>query len=128
MVQADYSESIAPTKTAAIYNVLSAPSPSSGISELNNAVAPPLIPTTPIATPITFSSAPSSSPAALAPVAKAAPTATSAPSSGPPSANSTATNSDDDLHHALTAIEIRLSRMAAAPVNLWNTEGLERDA
>jgi hypothetical protein len=34
----------------------------------------------------------------------------------------------DDLHHDLTGIEIRLSRMASAPVSLWNTEGLQRDA
>jgi hypothetical protein len=32
-----------------------------------------------------------------------------------------------DLSHDLTAIELRLSRMAAAPPNLWNTERLERD-
>jgi uncharacterized protein YgiM (DUF1202 family) len=33
-----------------------------------------------------------------------------------------------DLAHDLAAMEIRLSRMAAAPTNLWNTERLERDA
>jgi len=31
------------------------------------------------------------------------------------------------LSHELTAIELRLSRMAAAPTNLWNTERLEHD-
>jgi hypothetical protein len=34
----------------------------------------------------------------------------------------------DDLSRELAAIELRLSRMVAAPVNLWNTERLERDA
>ena len=32
-----------------------------------------------------------------------------------------------DLSHELAAVELRLSRMAAAPTNLWNTERLERD-
>jgi uncharacterized protein YgiM (DUF1202 family) len=127
-IQQVSAESVAPTKSPAADPKGSAPNPFPGSSESNSAVAPPLIPTKPTATPITSGSIPSSSPAALAPVAKVASTAASAPPSGPPPANSTATNSDDDLHHALTAIEIRLSRMAAAPVNLWNTEGLERDA
>src|SRR5206468_527346 len=35
---------------------------------------------------------------------------------------------NDDLQRELSAIEIRLSRMAAAPANLWNTERLARDA
>ena len=34
----------------------------------------------------------------------------------------------DDLSRELATIELRLSRMVAAPVNLWNTERLERDA
>jgi uncharacterized protein YgiM (DUF1202 family) len=34
----------------------------------------------------------------------------------------------DGLSHELASIELRLSRMVAAPVNLWNTERLERDA
>ena len=33
----------------------------------------------------------------------------------------------DDLSRSLTEIELRLSRMVSAPVNLWNTERLERD-
>src|SRR3954454_2506035 len=32
-----------------------------------------------------------------------------------------------DFSHDLAGIEVRLSRMAAAPTNLWNTERLERD-
>ena len=34
----------------------------------------------------------------------------------------------DDLARQLADIELRLSRMVAAPVNLWNTQRLERDA
>jgi hypothetical protein len=33
----------------------------------------------------------------------------------------------DDLSRELAAIELRLSRMVAAPINLWNTERLQRD-
>lgn len=32
------------------------------------------------------------------------------------------------MNDELAAIEVRLSRMASAPTNLWNTERLERDA
>jgi hypothetical protein len=57
-------------------------------------------------------------PAGAATVAPAAAAAV-----GQPAANPAA----GDLSHELAAIEIRLSRMAAAPTNLWNTERLERD-
>jgi len=53
------------------------------------------------------------SPAASTPVAPAKPQA--------------AGSAADNLSDELSAIELRLSRMATAPVNLWNTERLERD-
>jgi uncharacterized protein YgiM (DUF1202 family) len=62
-----------------------------------------------------------------------APTATQAPASAPAAAAPAATSqppapqASGDLSHELAAVELRLSRMAAAPANLWNTERLERD-
>jgi hypothetical protein len=61
---------------------------------------------------------PTSSAASAMPAAPAAPAATGQTAANP---------ADSDLSHELAAIEIRLSRMAAAPTNLWNTERLERD-
>jgi hypothetical protein len=89
----------------------------------SDAVAPPLIPTTPIATSITSNSAPVAKPAT------STPPATSTASASPvPSVPKVAATPQDDLHRDLTGIEIRLSRMASAPVSMWNTEGLQRDA
>jgi hypothetical protein len=52
----------------------------------------------------------------------------SAPSTSPPAAKlQAAAPVADDLSRELAAIELRLSRMVAAPVNLWNTERLEHD-
>ncbi|HVT29694.1 MAG TPA: SH3 domain-containing protein [Lacipirellulaceae bacterium] len=54
---------------------------------------------------------------------------TAVPQPPAPSHQSPAPNPESaDLSHDLTAIELRLSRMAAAPPSLWNTERLERDA
>ncbi len=39
----------------------------------------------------------------------------------------TASPAGEGISRELTAIDMRLSRMAAAPVNLWNTERLEHD-
>jgi uncharacterized protein YgiM (DUF1202 family) len=59
-------------------------------------------------------------PAATTPVAPQS--AAAAPVAPPPSGPVA-----DDLSRSLTEIELRLSRMVSAPVNLWNTERLERD-
>lgn len=74
------------------------------------------------------------SPSASLPVA-ASPAASNSPASAaggdastrrlPPTASAGAATTFDD---ELAAVEVRLSRMASAPVNLWNTERLERDA
>jgi hypothetical protein len=77
----------------------------------NDAAAPPLISNTPASNSTSTTAA--VAPAANAPVAPAKPQA--------------AELAADDLSDELSAIELRLSRMAAAPVNLWNTERLERD-
>jgi hypothetical protein len=53
-------------------------------------------------------------------------TTTSATPAGQPSAIP-GTAPTGDLAHDLAAVELRLSRMAAAPPNLWNTDRLERD-
>ncbi len=123
-IQQVSAESSAPTKgtTAESKNDGSATSLSKS-SGLNDTVAPPLIPTTPIATSITSNSAP-----AAQPVTPTSPATSTAPASPAPSVSKVAATPQDDLHHDLTSIEIRLSRMASAPVNLWNTEGLQRDA
>ena len=89
------------------------------------ATAPPLMSGTTAAeeqpAPAT-ASAPSTEAAAPAPAAQPAPVAPVAvkPQSVGPVG--------DDLARQLSDIELRLSRMVAAPVNLWNTQRLERDA
>jgi hypothetical protein len=97
-----------------------------------DAVAPPLMPTTPAASPPPLSSAPQTAttppPTSAAPPTPS-PTASAAPAPAAPTAKSPASGPvADDLSRELAAIELRLSRMVAAPVNLWNTERLERDA
>jgi uncharacterized protein YgiM (DUF1202 family) len=69
------------------------------------------------------------------PEASAPPVAASASSPAPAAAtppNAATTNvvvgTPDDFARQLTDIELRLSRMAAAPPNLWSTERLARDA
>ncbi|HEX3598991.1 MAG TPA: hypothetical protein VHU84_02540 [Lacipirellulaceae bacterium] len=90
------------------------------------ATAPPLLPTTPAAVSNSTPAGPSNSSASNPPAAPVAAPAAAAP---PPTTAAPATsNASDDLSHDLIAIEVRLSRMAAAPSNLWNTERLERDA
>jgi uncharacterized protein YgiM (DUF1202 family) len=85
----------------------------------NNSGAPPLIP---IKTP----SDPTTPPTSNTPVAASTtlPTAQATATSTP---QPQASQASGDLSHELTAVELRLSRMAAAPTNLWNTERLERD-
>lgn len=46
----------------------------------------------------------------------------------PPTAIAPTSPAPVTLNEELAAIELRLSRMASAPINLWNTERLERDA
>jgi hypothetical protein len=91
------------------------------------AEAPPLISNssapTATASPFTAAAQPPT-PTAEKALAVPAPTA---PAPAEPAAR-TAGPVADDLSRELAAIELRLSRMVAAPVNLWNTERLERDA
>lgn len=100
----------------------SAPAPvSTGTSDLG---PPPLLPVSkssdsnPLPAPNAPATATTAPPATPAPAAQSAPAATSQP----PTAQASG-----DLSHELAAVELRLSRMAAAPTNLWNTERLERD-
>ena len=91
----------------------------------NEAVAPPLMSGTSAAEEQpapAAASAPSTEAAAPVPVAQpaaVAPVAVKPQAVGPVG---------DDLARQLADIELRLSRMVAAPVNLWNTQRLERDA
>jgi uncharacterized protein YgiM (DUF1202 family) len=94
-----------------------------------DAAPPPLIPTSPAAgasQPISNTPASTRPNTALPSTSTAAadqPAAT-APIARPVAAGPVA----DELSRELAAIELRLSRMVAAPINLWNTERLERDA
>jgi hypothetical protein len=79
---------------------------------------PPLAPTTPAAQPIVAPTTPAAPPAA------AAAPITPVPAAPPVAATPT---TGVDLPRQLTDIELRLSRMASAPPQLWNTERLQRD-
>ncbi len=124
-IQASLVERIGPIKTDSAETPPASPpttdttnaaaaAPVTGVAtpSANDAAAPPLISNSPT------SNSASTPPAAITPVA-------STPS--PPAKPQAAESAADDLSRELTAIELRLSRMAAAPVNLWNTERLERD-
>lgn len=80
---------------------------------------------------VTSSSPPATPTATLPPAAPSTAStnqqaeATSSSRRLPPTASASAATTFDD---ELAAVEVRLSRMASAPVNLWNTERLERDA
>ena len=116
-IQASLVERIGPVQTAS--DESTAPAPPSTNDTKTDAAAPPLIP----------SASPTNAPAAPpSPAPQAA--ATSAPVSSAPPASAPRIPGPvaDDLSRELAAIELRLSRMVAAPVNLWNTERLERDA
>lgn len=78
--------------------------------------APASAAATPVAAP-NVPAAPSPGPAAAA-----APSAAPLPVAPPPIAGAT------DVSRQLTEIEMRLSRMASAPPQLWNTERLQRDS
>jgi hypothetical protein len=83
----------------------------------NESGAPPLIPTS---QPDSANTSAPSSTAGTSPTTPpaATPATTEQPEAGQPTG---------DLNKDLAAIELRLSRMAAASANLWNTERLERD-
>jgi uncharacterized protein YgiM (DUF1202 family) len=83
---------------------------------VTDATAPPLIADAPASSAIPTPPSPPASPPTTNQTAATAPVA-------PPQAGPVA----DNLSRSLNEIELRLSRMVAAPVNLWNTERLERD-
>jgi len=119
-IQAALVQRVGPVQTASAETTVPAAAPAQN-AIATEAAAPPLIsntqsPTAPPASPssqivplVSTPNAPAASP--VAPV--------SPPAAGPVA---------DDLSRSLSEIETRLSRMVAAPVNLWNTERLERDA
>ncbi|HEX4414428.1 MAG TPA: SH3 domain-containing protein [Lacipirellulaceae bacterium] len=129
-VQESLLERIGPIKQASAESVAPASSTSAdsnGVNAMTDAVAPPLIATKPAAAAAPAPVAKPSPPAAAADVTPPSPATRVA--SSPTRTNLGAANAaDEDLQHELAAIEVRLSRMASAPVNLWNTERLERDA
>jgi SH3-like domain-containing protein len=97
-----------------------APAPNSAAA--NDSGAPPLL-------PVSKPSDPSTPPASNASVA-ATTTSPATPATQPAPATTSqppAVHASGDLSHELAAVELRLSRMAAAPTNLWNTDRLERD-
>lgn len=102
-------------------------SDSKNANAMTDAVAPPLIPAKPATDPTPAPVAKPSPPTPAAEITPVTPVASVASSANAPSSG-TASSANDDLQHELAAIEVRLSRMASAPVNLWNTERLERDA
>jgi hypothetical protein len=117
-IRASLVERIGVVQTASAEST--APANTNASEPKSAAEAPPLISEPPA------SSAPAA-PAAVAPVS-ATPVASAAPAAQPAARQQAAGPVADDLSRELTAIELRLSRMVAAPVNLWNTERLERDA
>ncbi|HEY2839834.1 MAG TPA: SH3 domain-containing protein [Pirellulales bacterium] len=85
----------------------------------SDASPPPLLPVAKTSAPIALSTtAAPAAPTTPSPAAPAAPAAAAQPP---------ASQASGDLSHELAAIELRLSRMVAAPTNLWNTDRLERD-
>lgn len=117
-IQASLVERIGPVQTASAEVAVPA-APDAKVAVATEPAAPPLISNTqppsaaPQATPSRLPPPAPAAPAAAAPVAPVAP-----PPAGPVA---------DDLSRSLSEIETRLSRMVSAPVNLWNTERLERD-
>ena len=101
------------------------------LQEVGNATAPPLMSNSTNGS--TTSTPPATQPAAnggattASPWVPVAPTTNTAPASPTMDAKPQASATGNNLADELAAIDVRLSRMAAAPVNLWNTERLERD-
>ena len=101
-----------------------------GAASAGDAAPPPLLPVAKPAHDIPAPAAPADTgptptATAPAPAAPAAPNAQNAPAAAAPQP---AAQASGDLSRELAAIELRLSRMVAAPVNLWNTARLELDA
>src|SRR5262249_2677710 len=112
-----------------------APVSSAAATTTDAGAPPPLLPVAKPTDPGTSATANvSSSTAATTTTAAANSTSTASPAAqpaqpgvAPTSSQQSATQPTGDLSHDLSAIELRLSRMVAAPTNLWNTERLERD-
>jgi hypothetical protein len=124
-IQAALAERMGPIKTASGETSGQSSAPASATktdANITTTAAGARDATTP---PPVTNSAPSASPPAP-PQSSILPA--SAPSTSPPAAKlQAAAPVADDLSRELAAIELRLSRMVAAPVNLWNTERLEHD-
>ena len=116
-IQASLVEKAGPITTPTTTSSTTSQSATSAALPASNAGAPPLLPSTKPAGINTPAPANGASPAANA--SQAPPAANGTPPAAGPVAS--------DLSHDLIAVELRLSRMAAAPTNLWNTERLERD-
>jgi uncharacterized protein YgiM (DUF1202 family) len=117
----------APTPIAGDTNVIKltsgtavAPAPNSAAA--NDSGAPPLLPVSKPSDPSTPAASNASATATTTPPAAPATQPAPATTSQPP-----AVQASGDMSHELAAVELRLSRMAAAPTNLWNTDRLERD-
>jgi hypothetical protein len=94
-----------------------------------DAAVPPLMPVTADAVPAVGADASKAQPAAVvATQASAVPVGIATTGGLAKPQAGLGANVGDDLSREIAAIELRLSRMVAAPVNLWNTERLERDA
>jgi hypothetical protein len=102
---------------------------------------PPLAPITESTTPITPEQSPTNTPAASSAASTPPVTSAPTPTASTPAANTAPSATPEhrvaianppsaggsDLQRQLTEIEVRLSRMASAPPQLWNTERLQQD-
>ncbi len=127
-IQASVVERIGPIQNSSAASSLAATSPQASDAKANS---PAPTATTPAASASGGSGAPPLLPTAKPsdPIATTTTTATTATAAASPVASGQPVTSQvpSDLPHELAAIELRLSRMAAAPPNLWNTERLEHD-
>jgi hypothetical protein len=96
--------------------------PAPGATTSNQSGAPPLMPLT----KSTGASNPQSSNTSAGASTTTPPTPTAQPAPAA-TARTQPTQASGDLSQELSGVEVRLSRMVAAPTNLWNTERLERD-
>lgn len=99
--------------------------PASAGATTSQMTAPPLAP---LADAVPITSAPASAAATPAAAPSTAPATAAAPSVPPMPAAPQPLAGASDVSRQLTEIEMRLSRMASAPPQLWNTERLQRDS
>jgi hypothetical protein len=122
--ESDVAESKANTTTTTAQEAPNAPASENAWQASTTPVATPMPAAPPLPQP-----APPLEPVAPSPTQSTAPAKSPTPPNSPVSAEAAPkTPAGFDLPRQLTDIEMRLSRMASAPPQLWNTERLQRDA